>query len=186
MHRKRSVIALACAAAGLWLVGFAAAQQNDQAHHKHGKLSAKDFVLKAQQINLEEIAAGKAAMSSANNTVAKEYGQVLMHDHELLERHLQQVAQGMNITLPTELDKKHQEKVNALSKLQGADFERHFFTAMIKGHEKAIKLFESEAKEAQNPQVRAYAEQALPHLRKHLQMARTAEKEVGTTQSQSR
>jgi putative membrane protein len=47
---------------------------------------------------------------------------------------------------------------------------------MIAGHTKAIAIYKKEAADAQNPDLKSYAEQALPVLQKHLDGAKALEK----------
>ena len=47
----------------------------------------------------------------------------------------------MNLTLPKQLDQKHRDLVEQLSKLRGAAFDREYMNAMVPGHEEvAAKL----------------------------------------------
>lgn len=46
-------------------------------------------------------------------------------------------------------------------------------------HRKAIRLFEDEARSGRDPDLRAFAERALPMLRQHLAQARAVAHEVG-------
>ena len=49
---------------------------------------------------------------------------------------------------------------------------------MVAGHEKAIQLFENEAKNGRDADVKAWAEKCLPTLREHLKLAQAAVKDV--------
>jgi predicted outer membrane protein len=60
-----------------------------------------------------------------------------------------------------------QLKIAALSKLQGAQFDRAYVTEQIAGHEEAIRAFRFAANNAQDQQVKAFAAQTLPTLQGH-------------------
>ncbi len=49
---------------------------------------------------------------------------------------------------------------------------------MVSGHEKAVKLFEANAKDNNDPVVRKLAADALPTIRAHLEEARKLEKSL--------
>ena len=66
---------------------------------------------------------------------------------------------------------KPKELCDQLSKLKGAGFDRAYSRDMVSGHEKAIERFEAEAKNGQDPAVKAWAEKWLPTLREHLKVA---------------
>jgi putative membrane protein len=53
-------------------------------------------------------------------------------------------------------------------KLKGAAFDSPYIHEMITGHTKAIETYKKEAADAQNPDVKSYANTALPVLQKHL------------------
>ena len=53
---------------------------------------------------------------------------------------------------------------------------------MVKDHEDALKLAKEAASEAKDPDVKALAEKATPHIQKHLEMARQL---AGKTRSAS-
>jgi len=51
---------------------------------------------------------------------------------------------------------------------------------MVRGHEKAVRKFESEITSGQNPAIKAFAMTELPMLRDHLAFARQAQEEDQT------
>jgi len=56
--------------------------------------------------------------------------------------------------------------------VKGAAFDRKYIHDMIAGHTAAIALYKKEAHDAENSQVRAYAEETIPTLQKHLDGAK--------------
>ncbi len=64
-----------------------------------------------------------------------------------------------------------QLKILALSKLQGTAFDRAYITEQLAAHEAAIRLFRFAATNATSPEVKAFATQTLPTLRKHFNEA---------------
>jgi putative membrane protein len=59
-----------------------------------------------------------------------------------------------------------------LSKLSGDNFDREFAKAMVDDHKNDIREFEKEAKKKNDPAAE-FANQTLPTLRKHLEMAQS-------------
>jgi len=55
---------------------------------------------------------------------------------------------------------------------------------MISDHEKAIALFQAEAKGGTDADLKAYAEKTLPKLKDHLKMAQDLSKNTKTNQGQ--
>jgi len=68
-----------------------------------------------------------------------------------------------------------------LANLTGADFDRQFVKMQVRDHEKDIKEFEKAANDSKmSSEVRNLAQQTLPTLREHLQMAKSLENQVGS------
>ncbi len=101
----------------------------------------------------------------------RQYAERLHNDHQQANEKLKSIAQQKNISLPTSTDAKHQKERDKLAKKQGADFDKDYLDAMIKEHKADIKEFEKEAKNGKDPDLKAFATQALPTLREHLKQA---------------
>ena len=59
------------------------------------------------------------------------------------------------------------------AKLEGAQFDREFLSYQVMHHEKDTAAFSVQAKEGQDPDLKAFAAKQLPILQGHLQQART-------------
>jgi len=55
--------------------------------------------------------------------------------------------------------------------LEGSEFDRAFLDHMIREHKTAISVFENQAKNGREADIRDYAKELLPDLRKHLKKA---------------
>jgi putative membrane protein len=138
---------------------------------KTEQLTDKMFVMKAAGINHEEIVLGSLAEKRAESSGVKEYAEMLVKNHKTAQEKLATVIKSRNIAIVTGLEQKTKEEFEHLSKCQGAQFDREFLQCMIKGHKKAIQLFEQEASSGKEEEVRSYAKEMLPELRKHLNRA---------------
>jgi putative membrane protein len=133
-----------------------------------------DFMMKAAQMDLAEIALGNLAVSKAQSEDVRRYGQMMVDDHTRTSQELATLAAGENVTLPTTMDNKHQAAMNKLSGLSGAEFDRAFMKQMVKDHEAAVKLYQKQANQTNgDAEVTAFAAKTLPALQSHLQMARS-------------
>ncbi len=138
------------------------------------KLSDQEFVKAADEIDMTEMRVGKLAQNDASSQAIKHCAERMADDHAKMNKELRDIAQKKGITFPDKLDQKHQELLDQLGKLKGADFDRTFVKDMVAGHEKAIEKFEAEAKNGQDPEIKAWAEKWLPTLRDHLKATRDA------------
>ena len=98
----------------------------------------KDFVNDLTIANLAEVELGKMATERSTNAEVKKFGQMMVDDHTAAGDKLKAVASQHNIPVPTALDDKHIELRDKLAKLQGADFDREYSSAMADGHEAVL------------------------------------------------
>jgi putative membrane protein len=94
-----------------------------------------------------------------------------IEDHTKTTDQLKGMAPKLGIELPQQLDKTHQAAIDKLKAQSGAAFERIYKTDQVKGHREAIAMFERYARSGDNPDLKKWASDTLPTLRKHLQHA---------------
>ena len=151
--------------------GQSAAQQ------AKAKLDAQDrkFLMDAAQGGLLEVEAGRLALERASSEQVRQFAQQLVKDHTDANEKLMQIAQDKGIELPKQLDAKHKQQLDKLSKLQGEEFDRAFITQLgHKDHKKDIQAFEKQARQGKDAELKSFAEETLPVLQKHLSMAQKA------------
>lgn len=132
-------------------------------------MSDQQFVDFAGQTDMIEANLGQLAQTAAAGQDVKDLGQMLVTDHTQDYQQLQSLAQQANLTVPTAIDAEHNKKmIEPFQKLKGAAFDKKYESEMVAGHQKAIEVYTKEAKDAQNPALKSYAEATLPVLEKHL------------------
>jgi hypothetical protein len=99
----------------------------------------------AIQINLAEISVGDLAQQKGGSDDVKSFGKMLVDDHTASNAKATSLAQANGVTPPTEPSAADKKKHDELEKLSGAEFDREFAKAMVKGHEEAIAKFEAAA-----------------------------------------
>lgn len=137
-------------------------------------LAAADqqFVTKAAEGGMFEVEIGKLAASKAADANIKTFAQMLVDDHSAANDKLRQIATGHNVALPASMSDEQKKEVDQLSKLSGAQFDKQFVKMVgIKDHHHDIDEFEKASKSAQSPDVKDFATNALPTLKKHLAAA---------------
>lgn len=140
-------------------------------------MSDQKFVDFAAQTDMVEANLGQLADSAASSQQVKDYAQMLVTDHTSDFAQLNKVAQQANLTVPDAIDTAHNKAMIApFQKLKGTSFDKKYVHDMIAGHTQAIAIYKKEAADAQNPDLKAYAEQTLPTLQKHLDGAKALEK----------
>jgi putative membrane protein len=131
------------------------------------------FMTQAAQSNMAEIALSQLALQRANSNEVKQYAQQMIRDHSQANARLAQLAQQKRVTLPTQLDAKHQAIMAQLEQLSGERFDQEYMRVMEQDHAQATALFQNGARQAQDRDVKAFASTTLPKIQGHLQMAHT-------------
>lgn len=145
------------------------AAQDDSAG---GPTDDRDFVAKAAVGGSTEVALGKMALQRASDDGVKKFAQQMVTDHTMANQQLLSLAGKKQIPVPREIDAKHQQAVDMLGRLQGAEFDKAYMKQMVKDHEETVALFKGQASKGQDPDLKALATQLLPKLEQHLSMAR--------------
>jgi predicted outer membrane protein len=71
------------------------------------------------------------------------------------------------------LDARHANMLNRLVAARGAQFDRLYGQMQVAAHREAVALFSTYAQAGTDPNLRVFAQQALPHLQNHLALARS-------------
>ena len=140
----------------------------------------QQFLRHAASDGLAEVQLGQMAAERSTNPEVQRFGQRMATDHAKANQELMTLAQSKNLSIPKEIDKKHQKTVQALTKKQGTSFDREYMRDMVKDHEKAVQLFTTEANEGKDADIKAFASKTLPTLQEHLQMARQLTQQHGS------
>ncbi len=133
----------------------------------------KDFVKEAAQAGMAEVQAAKLALKKSQDDAVRKFAQRMVDDHTKANDKLEALAHSKNLPVPRQASKEQQKKIDSLGKVAGDTFDQRYQDFFgVPAHEKAVNLFEREAKSGADSDVRQFAQQTLPTLREHLQMAR--------------
>lgn len=144
-------------------------------------LSSKDkqFMKRAAQDNMAEVAEGRIAAEKTQNPTVKAFAERMIEDHSQANDALLQVAQELKVKLPAEPNRTQQKHLNELRKLSAAQFDKTYDPMQLKDHEKAVHEFEREGKSVRNPALRAWVAATLPVLKEHLKLAQALPNNAG-------
>lgn len=121
--------------------------------------------------NMTEIQEAQAALNQSQNPQVKHFAQTMIDDHTQAEHQLKDLAQSKGAMLPRTIDSTHMDMVNHLESLQGMAFDHQYIQDQLAGHKAAITETQHEADTGNDADVKSFAQQLLPTLQKHLQMA---------------
>jgi putative membrane protein len=144
------------------------------------QLSTQDqqFLLKAHQGNLAEIAAGRLAQSKSPSQQVRDIGAMLVTDHTRLDAAGGQVAAMVGMKLPQTPNADQQAMQAKLENASPADFDRMFITTQLAGHAEVLKLAMAEQQTGTNPSVRQAAASAAPVVQKHIDALSAAARDL--------
>jgi putative membrane protein len=146
----------------------------------HAEMASGDtqaFFEKAASSNQFEIEAGRLAAQKAANPQLKAFGQKMVADHSKANQELRSLASRKGMTIPLTMSDDHQKKLDELRSLSpGKDFDQAYRDLMVDNHGISVSLFEDTVKDAQDPEVKAFAAKMLPTIQHHESQAKALPK----------
>lgn len=148
-------------------------QMGAQGQAQKPKLSQKDktFAKEAAMDGMLEVELGRLAQQNADHDQVKQFGTRMVQDHGAANQELMTTLAATDMTAPQQLDQKHKKMIDRLSKMRGAEFDRTYMRQMVEDHNKDVKTFRQAAQNLGDPDLKAFAQKALPTLEQHQQMA---------------
>lgn len=140
------------------------------------KETTSDFLVKAADGGMAEVAAGKIAEDKAVSKDVKDFAREMVKDHEAANQKVKSLASRLNITLPATPGEDHQKKIADLGGKKVKDFDKDFMDMMVSDHKKTIDLFRDAGDKDLDPDVKAFVIATLPTLELHLAKAEAIQK----------
>jgi putative membrane protein len=132
------------------------------------------FFKNATASGLAEVQASQLALKQASSAKVKSFAQRMVADHTKADDELKSLKMGdKGYPIAHDPLPESEKRIDALSRLHGADFDREYAKLMVADHEKAVAIFEVEIEKGSNDQLKAFAKKTLPTLKDHLKQAKT-------------
>ena len=169
----------------------ASAQQNDS-------FTADQFLQQASISGTNEVSMGNLGLKRAQDSKIKDYAQIILNDHMVINAEIKALAKRKNIKLPdsmsipinsmqTRIDTAlsspsvkqadtSKNKAIAADSVE-ANFDSGYMQMMIKDHQKAIDLF-TKGSQNKDPDIQTFCLKYLPVLKRHLDDAAIISKEM--------
>jgi putative membrane protein len=181
---KISVLVIAAAAlfpAALTLAASGSTKAESSRESKSKLPSGEErFMKEAASGGLMEVELGKFAAEKGSHQRVKEFGKRMQTDHSKANTQLKKIASSKGVDLPTEPSGEHKSTMDKLTKLSGAEFDREYMEAMVDDHKEDIEKFQTQADKGKDPDLKKFASESLPILKKHLELAQSTEKQIKT------
>lgn len=139
------------------------------------KLARADakFLRQAAQNGYAELELSQLALAKSTSQEVKNFAQRLLQDHSRVNADLKSLAEARDLRVPTQPSLLQQPTLAVLAGKDGEEFDRGYIETMgVKAHEATVKLFRDAAREAKDPEIKAFAAKYVPSLEQHLEMAR--------------
>lgn len=142
-----------------------------------------DFLMEAAAMQLDEISLGKLAQEKGNSQHVKALGKMMVEEHSKSLTELTALSQSKSVVIPTTNTEDSKENYKKLADKSGNDFGKAYSDMMVEHHKDAISLFEKVATESEDQEIRTWAANKLPSLKKHLEHAEKCKEECDKMKS---
>jgi len=121
-----------------------------------------------------EIATSKAALATSKSASVKKFAQKMIDAHTQSTAKLKTITAGLSpaITPDPTLTPDQQQKLDALNKLTGADFDKAYIDAQTAGHQQTLDALKVYATGGDVPALKTFASGLVPIVTGHLNMAK--------------
>lgn len=131
------------------------------------------FLYAAAGAGIFEVEAAELAGKRAQAPEIKAFAAKMLEQHRAVNAELKTLAAAKKAGLPSEPSEPDRATLEQLQAKTGAAFDQLYADkAALDAHVTANRLFETAAKEAEDPQIRDFAARTLPMLADHLAMSR--------------
>ena len=131
------------------------------------------FLRQAAENGHAEVEGSKLADRKATNDKVKAFAKQMIDDHMKADSELKALASSKGVQVPSEPSTAQKARLKRLEAADGSQFDQRFADELgVKAHEDTVKLFQKAAKDAKDPDVKAWASKTLPTLEQHLVQAR--------------
>ena len=109
--------------------------------------SDKNFVNHMLSDGMAEVDLARLAKDRGASPEVKQFAQMMIDDHTKAGDQLKQIASTNSIPVDAKVDDKHKDLMDKLMNVRGAEFDKEYMSAMVDGHEDAVRDLRSRVDE---------------------------------------
>ena len=143
--------------------------------------TAAGFVSRLAISDMYEIQSSAIALQRSQNNDVKRFAQMIIDDHTRTSNESRAVIaqQGVQATLPAQMDEPRRNLINQLNSATAEDFDDRYIDQQTEAHQNVLALIRDYAENGDNEALREWARRTAPAIENHLQMARGLKRTPG-------
>jgi putative membrane protein len=136
---------------------------------------AQDFVNQAASGGMFEVQSSQLALERAQVQKVRDFAQMMIEDHTAANERLLSVAEAEGLSVPLQVEGAPMERLQTVEATPVDQFDSVYVQEQVAAHEEAVALFRSYAENGEVQSLMAFAQETLPSLEGHLEMAQGLE-----------
>jgi putative membrane protein len=129
--------------------------------------------MKAAQSDMTEIKTSQLALNRSQNPKVLQYAREMIQAHTDSTNKLKPIAARLGLEMPKTLGAENQALVDRLIRLSSNQFDSAYTTGQAKAHAQTQAVYQNELQKGANSELKAFANEILPVVSMHLQMAKS-------------
>ena len=134
--------------------------------------SPAEFINDASAQGMADIEASRLAHQKSESKEVKDFTIVVINDRTTANQHLAKIAKKLDLPVAPREEVVDKAKTLMPEVKDGATFDKAYAASQVKTTQQAIEQLQQEAQTTDIPEIKAFAEETLPKLQNHLQMAK--------------
>jgi putative membrane protein len=160
--------------------GVQAARESPLTAEKILSMDDKQFLMEAAQSHIRQKALAETALAKSTNTTIRAFANQVVSERSRDLAKLKAVMRSKDLAEPPLTEEGLQlEAMNRLHGLSGSALDHEFISLITAEQQQSIGTFDRAAETAADPDVREYASEVLPVLRKDYDTAVALERKLG-------
>jgi putative membrane protein len=135
--------------------------------------SPAEFINDASAKGMADIEASRLAHQKSESKEVKDYTIVVINDRTTANQHLAKIAKQLELPVAPREEVVDKAKALMPEVQDGASFDQAYAASQVKTTQEAIEQLQQTAQTTDVPEIKAFAEETLPKLQNHLQMAKS-------------
>lgn len=155
------------------LVTSGASAQSAATSQSSQAMTAPMFVQMAAMSDMFEVQSSQVALKNSKDGEVRKFAQMMIDDHTKMSSNLKSIVQSANVKaeIPMSLSGEKAKMLEQLSGMSGEKFDAMYWKAQVQAHQEALNLMQSYAMNGDNAALKQFAQQGVPAIQQHLQMA---------------